>query len=393
MPDTLGAAVEGDTANLERFEDSLTLLGLVGLIDPPRAEAKDAVAACLQAGLTPAMITGDHPATALAIAKALGIAHSSEQVLTGDQLARLSDDAFAAKVTTTRVYARVDPEQKIRIVKALQDHGELVAMTGDGVNDAPALKRADIGVAMGKGGTEVAREAAHMVLLDDNFATIARAIREGRRIFDNIRKFIRYAMTGNAAELLTILLAPFFGLPIPLLPVHILWVNLVTDGLPGLALTAEAPERNIMSRPPRHPRESIFAHGLWQHIVWVGLTIAALVLITQAVALELGAHWQTMVFTVLCLSQLGHVMAIRSERNSVFTLPNNRFLTWTVIGSIALQLATIYLPFLQPIFRTEALSALELGICFGVSALPFVAVELEKWTVRRFGLYGERPDA
>ncbi|HRE91539.1 MAG TPA: cation-translocating P-type ATPase [Myxococcota bacterium] len=376
--------------DLAAYETDLTLLGLVGLIDPPRDEARDAVLACKSAGLTPVMITGDHPATALAIARALGIGSSSAEVLTGDELARLGDADFAERVPHVRVYARVDPEQKIRIVKALQERGELVAMTGDGVNDAPALKRADIGVAMGKGGTEVAREAAHMVLLDDNFATIARAIKEGRRIFDNIRKFIKYTMTSNAGELWTILLAPFLGLPIPLLPVHILWINLVTDGLPGLALTAERPERDVMSRPPRHPRESIFAHGMWQHIVWVGLTMAAVVLITQAISLELGAHWQTMAFTVLCLSQLGHAMAIRSERDSVFSLPNNRFLTWTVLGTVLLQLATIYLPVLHPVFKTDTLTALELLVALGASSIVFFAVELEKWAIRRFGLYGER---
>lgn len=381
------------TTELDPYESDLTLLGLVGLIDPPRDEARDAVKACLTAGLTPVMITGDHPATALAIARSLGIGSSPDQVLTGDALAQLDDEAFAERVPDIRVYARVDPEQKIRIVKALQASGELVAMTGDGVNDAPALKRADIGVAMGKGGTEVAREAAHMVLLDDNFATIARAIKEGRRIFDNIRKFIKYTMTSNAGELWTILLAPFLGLPIPLLPVHILWINLVTDGLPGLALTAERPERDVMNRPPRHPRESIFAHGMWQHIIWVGLTMAGVVLITQAVSLELGAHWQTMAFTVLCLSQLGHAMAIRSERDSVFSLPNNRFLTWTVLGTLALQLATIYVPFLHPVFKTDTLTALELLVCLGASSIVFFAVELEKWAIRRFGLYGERRSA
>lgn len=382
-----------EVSDLEPYETDLTLIGLVGLIDPPRDEARDAVDACKSAGLTVVMITGDHPATALAIARSLGIGASPDEVLTGDALAQLDDEAFAARVPNIRVYARVDPEQKIRIVKALQESGELVAMTGDGVNDAPALKRADIGVAMGRGGTEVAREAAHMVLLDDNFATIARAIKEGRRIFDNIRKFIKYTMTSNAGELWTILLAPFLGLPIPLLPVHILWINLVTDGLPGLALTAERPERDVMNRPPRHPRESIFAHGMWQHIIWVGLTMAAVVLITVAISLELGAHWQTMAFTVLCLSQLGHAMAIRSDHDSVFSLPQNRFLTWTVLGTLALQLATIYVPFLHPVFKTDTLTALELLTCLSASSIVFFAVELEKWAIRRFGLYGGRRGA
>jgi len=365
------------------LETDLTLLGLVGLIDPPRAEVLAAVNECKTAGIVPVMITGDHPATARAIAERLGIATTTDRVMTGDELAKLSDEDFAAIVPELRVYARVDPEQKIRIVKALQAHGEFTAMTGDGVNDAPALKRADIGVAMGKGGTDVAREAAHMVLLDDNFATIVSAVREGRKIFDNIRKFIKYTMTSNSGEIWTIFLAPFLGLPIPLLPIHILWINLVTDGVPGLALTAEPPERNIMHRPPRPPNEGIFAHGMWQHILWVGLLMGAVCLGVQAWAIDAGAHWQTMVFTVLCFSQLGHVLAIRSERESVFTMPNNRMLTLTVLFTVALQLMTIYLPMLNPIFKTEALTLLELGLCLGASSIVFIAVELEKLLVRR----------
>ena len=306
-------------ADAAALEAGLTFVGLVGLIDPPRPEAKAAVALCGTAGITPVMITGDHPATARAIARELGIAADGSEMIAGPELARLSDEALAERVANLRVYARVDPAQKIRIVLALQRHGEFVAMTGDGVNDAPALKRADIGVAMGKGGTDVAREASSLVLLDDNFATIVEAVREGRRIYDNIRKFIRYVMTGNSGEIWTIFLAPFLGLPIPLLPIQILWINLVTDGLPGLALAAEPAERGVMHRPPRPPKESVFAHGMWQHMVWVGLLIGGVSLFAQAWALADGnAHWQTMVFTVLTLSQLAHVMAIRSERESLF---------------------------------------------------------------------------
>ena len=373
-------------------ESDLTFLGMVGLLDPPREEAAAAVAECLAAGIKPVMITGDHPATARAIAERLGILGAGGRVITGVELAALSDQELAARVHEIRVYARVDPEQKIRIVRALQAAGEFAAMTGDGVNDAPALKAADIGVAMGKGGTDVAREAAHMVLLDDNFATIVHAVREGRRIFDNIRKFVRYAMTGNSGEIWVIFLAPFLGLPIPLLPIHILWINLVTDGLPGLALAAEPGERNLMSRPPRRPNESLFAHGMWQHIVWVGLTMGAVCLVLQAWSIGRdGAHWQTMVFTVLCLSQLGHALAIRSERDSTFRLGfwSNPVLVGAVLFTLGLQLATIYVPALNPIFKTESLSLDELLICLVASTVVFFAVEVEKWCVRRGWLYRE----
>ena len=379
-------AVEADT-----FEQGLTLLGLVGLIDPPRPEARAAVAECLAAGVRPVMITGDHPATALAIARDLNIATGAEgAVLTGAELARLDAPALAAAVLRVSVYARMDPAQKIRIVQALQSHGAFVAMTGDGVNDAPALRCADIGVAMGKGGTDVAREASSLVLLDDNFATIVGAVREGRRIFDNIRKFIRYALTGNSGEIWVLFLAPLLGMPIPLLPIHILWVNLVTDGLPGLALAAEPAERGVMRRPPRPPGESVFAHGLWQHALWVGLLIGALCLGVQAWALghEAGvanAHGQTMVFSVLTLAQMAHLLAIRSERESLFSqgLAGNLPLLGAVALTVLLQMATIYLPWLQPVFRTQPLSAAELALCFGLAAIVFVAVEVEKAWRRR----------
>ncbi len=267
-----------DLNDAEAAETDLVFIGLVGLIDPPRAEAAAAVATCRSAGITPVMITGDHPATARAIARRLGIAGDDDLVITGRELATMDDAALAARVLQTRVYARVDPAQKIRVVEALQAQGQFVAMTGDGVNDAPALKRADIGVAMGRGGTDVAREASDMVLLDDNFASIVAAVRGGRRIYDNIRRFIKYVLTTNLAEVLLIFLAPFFGLPLPLLPLHILWVNLVTDGLPGLALTAEPAEPGIMQRPPRPPGETMFARGVWQHILCVGSLMSGLVL-------------------------------------------------------------------------------------------------------------------
>jgi P-type Ca2+ transporter type 2C len=375
----------------EAFESDLCLIGLAGLIDPPRPEAAEAVRECMAAGITPVMITGDHPATARAIALRLGLVDDPQApVLTGAELSTFDEETLMQRVQRVRVYARVDPAQKIRIVQALQSRGEFVAMTGDGVNDAPALKRADIGVAMGKGGTDVAREASSLVLLDDNFATIVAAVREGRRIYDNIRKFVRYAMTGNSGEIWVIFLAPLMGLPIPLLPIHILWVNLVTDGLPGLALSAEPAERGVMRRPPRPPGENMFAGGMWQHILAVGLLLAGLCLGVQAWALSTGhAHWQTMVFTVLTFGQMAHVLAIRSESQSLWRLGlrSNMPLLGAVVLTFGLQLATIYVPVLNPIFKTQPLTAAELALCVAAAAVVWAAVEVEKaWRRMRLPL-------
>lgn len=375
-----------DTTREGGVEAALTFLGLVGMLDPPRVEVPAAIRDCKSAGVRVVMITGDHPATAQAIARRIGIADDATPApLTGAELARMSDEELARVVGDVRVYARMDPAQKIRIVTALQARGEFVAMTGDGVNDAPALKRADIGVAMGLRGTDVAREASSLVLLDDNFATIVSAVREGRRIFDNIRKFVRFAMTGNSGEIWTIFLAPFLGLPMPLLPIHILWINLVTDGLPGLALAAEPAERGIMQRPPRPPQESLFAHGMWQQIVWQGLLIAAVSLGVQGYAFHSGsAHWQTMVFTVLTLSQMTLVLALRSEHRSLFQqgILSNTPLLASVLLTFVLQLATIYVPFLNDIFKTAPLTATELGMCLALSSVVFIAEELRKYLGR-----------
>ncbi len=380
----------------DEIEAGLTLLGLVGLMDPPRPEARRAVEECRAAGINPVMITGDHPATAAAIARELGILRPGGLVLTGQELARLSDEELGARVQRTQVYARVDPAQKIRIVEALSRKGEFVAMTGDGVNDAPALKRADIGVAMGRQGTDVAREAASLVLLDDNFATIVRAVKQGRRIYDNIRKFVKYTMTSNSGEIWTIFLAPFLGLPIPLLPIHILWINLVTDGLPGLALAVERAEHGIMRRPPRHPKESIFAHGMWQHILWVGLLMGGISIFTQTWAMGQGsAHWQSMVFTVLTLSQMGHALAVRSERQSLYRLglASNPSLLAAVLLTFCLQMLILYLPVCNELFKTQPLTAGELLFCLAMSSVVFFAVEAEKWLIRRGRLYGEPAEA
>jgi len=371
--------------HIDSLEHDLTIIGYTALVDPPRPEAHEAVATCKGAGIVPVMITGDHPATAFSIAKRLGIAQGRDQMITGPELDALTLEEFERRVEEIRVYARVAPEQKLKIVQALQDRGEFVAMTGDGVNDAPALARADIGVAMGITGTDVAKEAADMVLLDDNFSSIVSSVGEGRRIFDNIRKFIKYAMAANSGEILTILLAPLVGLNIPLLPIHILWINLVTDGLPGLALASEPSEKSIMRRKPRAPSESIFADGLGIHIVWVGILMGAATLFTQAFAISQGMHWQTMVFTVLCLTQMGHVIAIRSDRESIFKqgLRSNLPLLGAVTLTVALQLATIYVPWLHPVFKTDTLTFGELMIALAISTCVFWGVEIEKWIKRR----------
>ena len=372
-------------------EVELTLLGLVGIMDPPRAEVFEAVAMCKSAGIAPVMVTGDHPETARAIALRLGIISPGGRVVTGPQLEQSFADGLRPGKDVA-VYARVNPAQKIAIVESLQGAGECVAMTGDGVNDAPALKRADIGVAMGRIGTDVAREASSMVLLDDNFSSIVAAVREGRRIYDNIRKFVRFVMGGNAGEIWTIAAAPLFGLPLPLLPIQILWVNLVTDGLPGIALAVEPEEKRIMRRPPRAASESLFARGLWQHVVWVGLLVGAICISIQAWAIANGSQqWQTMVFTALAFCQMYHVLAIRSERESawVIGLSSNLPLLGAVLLTVVLQLALIYVPALNPIFNTGPLSAVELAVATLAPALVFVAVEIEKWMVRKGWIYRE----
>lgn len=364
----------------ENLEKDLSFWGLAGMIDPPREEVKEAIQECKTAGIQPVMITGDHPETAKTIAEQVGILEEGRLSISGSELRELSDEDFEKQIEKISVYARVSPDQKLRIVKTLQSKGQFVAMTGDGVNDAPSLRASTIGVAMGITGTDVSKEAAHMILLDDNFATIVRAIREGRRIFDNIRKFIKYIMTCNGAEILTITLAPFLGMPIPLLPIHILWINLVTDGIPALALAKEKAESNIMKRPPRPPKQSLFADGVGIHILWVGTLMAGVTLFTQYWAIRNEWHWQTMVFSVLALSQLGHVMAVRSDRDFLFKqgLFSNLPLILAVLGMIALQILVIYVPLFNQLFHTEVLNLPELLFCGGMGLVVFHAVEMEK---------------
>jgi Ca2+-transporting ATPase len=379
-------------------EQDLVWLGLVGMLDAPRPEVRDAVKECRQAGIRPVMITGDHQLTARAIAVDLGIADADARVLTGQELQRMSDTEVEEQVDLVSIYARVSPEHKLRIVQALQRRGRFVAMTGDGVNDAPALKQADIGIAMGITGTDVSKEASDMVLLDDNFATIVAATKEGRVVYTNIRRFIKYILGSNIGEVLTIAAAPILGLGgVPLTPLQILWMNLVTDGLPALALAVEPPELDVMQCPPFSPRESIFARGLGSYIVRIGIVFAIITIILMewayfhvktATAEGLDPErWKTMVFTSLCLAQMGHALAIRS--NNQLTIEMNAFSNPFVLGAVVattiLQLMLVYVPPLQAFFGTHYLPLDELLVCIGFSALMFVWIEGEKIFFRLMG--------
>jgi Ca2+-transporting ATPase len=372
--------------NEDSLERDMTFIGLAGMIDPPRPEVEDAVNTSKAAGIQPVMITGDHPLTALRIAKDLGITGENGRILTGQELSRISVQELQDLVEDTSVYARVSPEHKLKIVEALQNRGHIVAMTGDGVNDAPALRRSDIGIAMGITGTDVSKEAADMVLLDDNFATIVKAVSEGRTIYDNIRKFIRYTLTSNVGEIMVMLLAPFFGMPLPLTALQILWINLVTDGLPGLALGVEPPEKNTMQRPPHPPKESIFARGLGIDILWVGPWMGVVSLgIGLWGYLTGNPYWQTMTFTTLTLSQMGNALAIRSERESLFRIGlwSNKPMLGAVILTLLLQFFITYWTPAQNLFEIQALPFPELLVSLLASTLVFWAVEIEKWVVRR----------
>lgn len=372
-----------DNPEAERLERDAIFIGTLGTIDPLRPQVRDAAIGCQTAGIRSIMITGDHPLTAQYIAQQLGLA-THGALLSGRELDRLSHEDLGDRVDTVSVYARVSPQHKLDIVRALQRQGHIVAMTGDGINDAPALKKADIGIAMGITGTDVAQEAADMVLLDDNFATIVAAIKEGRVIYDNIRKFIKYSLTGNCGELWVILLAPAWGMPLPLLPLQILWINLLADGLLAIALGVEPAERNVMNRPPYKPNESIFSRGVGRDIFWVGLLLGGILLaIAWVYFMEDpdGYTWQTMVFSTLAFSRIALAQTMRSDRDSVFHLNPlaNKPLLGVVLLTFSLQLAVIYVPFLQDLFQTTALSGYDLAVSLAASTIVLWVMELQKW--------------
>jgi P-type Ca2+ transporter type 2C len=384
----------------DEAESALIWVGLVGMLDAPRPEVRAAVDTCKTAGIRTMMITGDHPLTAGAIATDLGIAPADSQVVSGNEIAQMDDVTLGQTIDRVSVYARVAPEHKLRIVKALQQQGELVAMTGDGVNDAPALKQADIGVAMGITGTDVSKEASDMVLLDDNFSSIVAAVEEGRIVYTNIRRFIKYILGSNIGEILTIAAAPLIGLGgVPLSPLQILWMNLVTDGIPAVALALEPGEADVMQRPPFQPSESIFARGLGAYIIRIGLVFGIVTIGLMKWAFD-RTHtvsypgdpdtWKTIVFTTLCIAQMGHALAVRSVNKLVIEINpfSNPLLLWAILGTILLQLAVVYIAPLRSFFGTHPLSLFELGVCFGCSLLIFIWIEGEKLFVRWFRFKG-----
>jgi Ca2+-transporting ATPase len=379
--ETGGAATAAAAEAAIAMEHDLTFVGIVAMIDPPRAGAREAVATCRASGIRPVMITGDHPLTAAAIARDLGIAFGS-RTLVGSELSSLSERELDAVVPEVAVYARVSPEDKLTIVQALQRSGEVVAMTGDGVNDSPALRKADIGVAMGITGTDAAKEAADMVLLDDNFATIVAAVEEGRVIYNNLIRFVKFSVGGNLGKVLTMLLGPFAGVGVALLPLQLLWLNLLTDGLMGLALGVEPAEGDTMRRPPRSPKASLFAGGVGVHIVWTGALIAALTLV--AAALFRGSpEVRSVMFTTLAATQIGHALGLRA-----FRARGERVGGWAMLaaaaGVFALQAAALYVPFLKNLFGVGRLTPAEILVCAGFGVVTFVAVEIEK-RVKRAG--------
>ncbi|CCO07199.1 calcium-transporting P-type ATPase, PMR1-type [Desulforamulus hydrothermalis] len=365
---------EGEELKEDFIEQQLVFLGLAGMLDPPRPAAVQAVQACRRAGIRTVMITGDHRLTAQAVGKELGLLFKGCRVISGTELDRMSDEELQETAVNTAIYARVTPRHKLRIVRALKRNGHVVAMTGDGVNDAPAVKEADIGVAMGQAGTDVTKEASAMVLADDNFSTIVAAIEEGRAIYDNIRKFIRYLLSCNVGEVLTMFLAVLMGMPLPLLPIQILWMNLVTDGLPAMALGVDPADKDLMYRRPRDPQESVFSHGLGRRIVSTGILFALGTLVAFAVGLMMGPVElaRTMAFNTLVFFQLFFVFSCRSERHSILEtgLLGNPQLVLAVAVSACLQLAVNYIGFLQPVFHTVPLALKHWLVVLAIALLP-----------------------
>ena len=377
---------EVEQGHTEALEHDLILVGLVGMIDPARPEVRDAVQTCKEAGIHVKMVTGDHPATASAIARELGMAADGDPSVTGLELNRMDDAQLAHALKTVNVFARVAPEHKLRIVKTLQGEGDIVSMTGDGVNDAPALKQAEIGVAMGITGTDVTKEAADMVLRDDNFATIVAAVREGRVVYANIRKFIRYLLTGNVGEIFVMLISPFLNMPLALLPLQILWINLLTDGLPALALGVEPAETDVMRQPPRSPTESILGRGMGWQIVLGGVWLGILSLGMGFWQYHLGnPDWQTMVFTTLTFGQMAAALTLRSESESFFRfgIRQNPALIGAIALTVVLQVAVTYVPLLQELFETKPLTATEMLTCIGLGTLTLFGLELMRVVNRR----------
>ncbi|ATH91367.1 calcium-translocating P-type ATPase, SERCA-type [Bacillus glycinifermentans] len=366
---------ESANLSIEKAESDLTFIGLMGMIDPPRPEVKQAIKECRDAGIKTVMITGDHVTTAQAIAKQLGLLPRGGKVMDGQTLNELTQEELTEIVEDVYVFARVSPEHKLKIVTAYQENGHVVAMTGDGVNDAPAIKQADIGIAMGITGTDVAKEASSLILVDDNFATIKSAIKEGRNIYENIRKFIRYLLASNVGEILVMLFAMMLALPLPLVPIQILWVNLVTDGLPAMALGMDQPEGDVMRRKPRHPKEGVFARGLGWKVVSRGFLIGAATLAAFMFIYHRNpdalAYAQTVAFATLVLAQLIHVFDCRSERSIFERNPfENVYLLGAVLSSIVLMLVVIYYPPLQPIFHTVPILMADWLLIIGMSAIP-----------------------
>ena len=396
----LGAAFKDSDQIIEPedMEKELTIIGFVGMIDPPRLEVRDSIKEAILAGITPVMITGDHKNTAVAIAKELGIAESISQSLTGAEIDALSDEEFSKRINQYRVFARVSPEHKVKIVRAFKAHGNIVSMTGDGVNDAPSLKYADIGVAMGITGTDVAKGASDMILTDDNFTTIVHAIEEGRNIYNNIKKAVVFLLSCNLGEVVAIFASILFFWPVPLLPTQILWINLITDSLPAIALGVDPGDKDVMRQKPRNPKESFFAGGTGIRAVIGGTLIGILTLTAFYFGLakhgfsmgsgdipkDVLTYARTMSFVVLAASQLFYSLAMRNPTKSIFQIGlfSNRYLIGAILAGFILQFGVISIPFLADAFNVTNLSLSDWGLVLAFSLIPLTIYEIFKVFLR-----------